>query len=94
MLLHTCFSSAEVAFPEFTVCPDYNGMTYDWDTLCVTYNLCYAKSFQNGNIFPNDTKLSEQSISDYFKSISHSLKDLVSKVEITTTNNNIITNET
>ena len=69
-------------------------MTYDWDTLCVSYNLCYDRSFQNGNIFPVDKNLSALLISDYFKNISHRLEDLVSTVEIKTTKNNIVSNDT
>ena len=96
MLLLKCLrlSSAEVAFPEFTVCPDFNGMTYNWVTLCAVYNSCNAQSFQNGNIFPNSHNLPTSTISDYFKHISHNIEDLVSSVELATTNNIEDTNNT
>ena len=91
--IHNLSSSGDVAFPEITLCPDYNSMSYNWDVLCKTYNVCDFQSFQRGTVLPKDTVFSTLRLRDYYRNITFSLEELISGFAVTTTNKNDQTNK-
>ena len=92
--IHIKCSSADVAFPEISLCPGYNGRIFNWDYVCKTYNVCDVQTFKRGFQFPQGTLFSTLMLSDYYRNITYSLEDFVSAFDVGTTNENDETNRT
>ena len=80
-------------FPEITLCPDYNGMTHNWDNLCKIYDLCDFKKFNEGQFVPTSPSFSSEGLSNYYLNITYALEDLIVGYSIETSNRNAMDNE-
>ena len=81
-------------FPEITLCPDYNGVTHDWNTLCNSYNICDVNSFFDEHVFPLPLESPDLELSAFYQNITYNLEDLISKFTVSTSNKNAINNKT
>ena len=80
-------------FPEITLCPDYNGMTHNWDNLCKIYDLCDVKKFNEGQFVPKSPSFSSEDLSNYYLNITYALEDLIVGYGIETSHKNAMDNE-
>ena len=84
------FSSADVAFPEVTVCPSMK-YAYKWNTLCSNYDFCKSKESTGGNAFPLNIPNPNVTLSSYFEDITYNLDELIFGLKIITEENNVET---
>ena len=81
-------------FPEITLCPDYNGMTHNWNNLCKIYDICDVNKFNEGQFFPKSPSFSSERLSNYYLNITYTLEDLIVGYGVGTSNRNAKTNKT
>ena len=77
-------STAEVEFPELTICPNFLEHTYIWDRLCGVYELCNQDTVTSGNILPQPGSSDTLDLSQYYYNITYGLDDLISLFEVET----------
>ena len=77
-------STAEVEFPELTICPNFLEHTYIWDRLCGVYEVCNQDIVTSGDILPQPRSSDTLDLSEYYYSITYGLDDLISLFEVET----------
>ena len=81
-------------FPEITLCPDYNGMTHNWNKLCKNYDICDVNKFKDGQFFPESPSFSSERLSNYYLNITYTLEDLIVGYGVGASHRNAKTNKT
>ena len=84
VLCYEIISTAEVEFPELTICPNFLEHTHIWDRLCEVYEVCDQDTVTSGHILPKPGLSDTLDLSKYYYNITYGLDDLISLFEVET----------